>query len=159
MPKRGNSSAKCGLIVTDPPDRMACSRRSNLNTVFLGDAARHFFRNWTNGRRYHQATHGQGLRVYRHRDRQGHVFPLVEPRRGELRRTPRRATRIVHRRTWTEGSKSRKRYANLTELSDAFVFHHRATDMGDKDKGKREQRKKAQLSPKEKRKLKKEKKK
>jgi hypothetical protein len=55
----------------------------------------------------------------------------------------------------------RKRQAGLTELRGTFVFRHGETDMGDKgskDKGKREQQKKAQLSPKEKRKLKKEKK-
>ncbi len=43
--------------------------------------------------------------------------------------------------------------------SGAFVFNRGETDMSDKgskDKGKREQQKKVQLSPKEKRKLKKE---
>ncbi len=28
-------------------------------------------------------------------------FSLVKPRRGELRRAPRRATSVIHRRTWT----------------------------------------------------------
>ncbi len=74
MPKRGNSSGKCGLIVANPPDRMSGLQWSSLNMVFSGNAAGHFLRNWTNGRRYHQATHEQGLRVYRHRERQGHVF-------------------------------------------------------------------------------------
>merc|ERR1711964_473471 len=76
-----------------------------------------FLRNWANGRRHHQANHRQRLRVYRHRERQGHVFSLVKPRRrGELRRTPRRTTSVIHRRTWTERAKSRKRQAGLTEL-------------------------------------------
>jgi hypothetical protein len=47
------------------------------------------------------------------------------------------------------------------ELRETFVFNPGETDMGDKgskDKGKREQRKKALLSPKEKRKLQKAKK-
>ena len=161
MPKRGNSSGKWGLIVANPPDRITCLQWSNVNTVFSGNAAGHFLRNWTNARRHDQATHEQGLRVYRHRERQGHVFSLVKPRRGELRRTPRRTTSVVHRRTWTERAKSRKRQAGLTELRGTFVFNHGETDMGDKgskDKGKKEQQKKAQLSPKEKRKLKKEKK-
>jgi|GEM_PF-340612 hypothetical protein len=55
----------------------------------------------------------------------------------------------------------RERQAGLTELRGTFVFNHGETQMGDtgsKDKGKREQQKKAQLSPKEKRKLKKDKK-
>jgi hypothetical protein len=46
-------------------------------------------------------------------------------------------------------------------LSGAFIFKRGETDMGDKgskDKGKREQQKKDKVSPKEKRKLKKEKK-
>jgi hypothetical protein len=56
----------------------------------------------------------------------------------------------------------RKRQTGLTELRGTFAFNHGETDMGDKgskDKGKREQQKKAQLSPKEKRKLKQDKKK
>jgi hypothetical protein len=47
-------------------------------------------------------------------------------------------------------------------LRGTFVFNHGEADMGDKgskDKGKREQQKKALLSPKEKRQLKREKKK
>ena len=55
----------------------------------------------------------------------------------------------------------RKRQADLTELRATSVFNHGETDMGDKgskDKGKREHQKQAQLSPKEKRKLKKDKK-
>jgi len=48
-----------------------------------------------------------------------------------------------------------------SDCSGAFLFNHGETDMGDKgskDKGKREQQKKAQLTPKEKRKLKQDKK-
>ncbi len=48
----------------------------------------------------------------------------------------------------------------MIQIAD-IVFNHGATDMGDKgskDKGKREHQKKALLSPKEKRKLKREKK-
>jgi len=52
------------LIVFNPPDRMARSQWSSRNMVFSGDAAGHFLRNWTNGRRHDQATHEQGLRVY-----------------------------------------------------------------------------------------------
>ena len=114
-----------------------------------------------NGRRHHQATHGQGLRVYRHRERQGLVFSLVRPRRGELRTTPRRTTGVIHRRIWTERAKSRERQAGLTELRETCVFSHGEAKMGDKgskDKAKREQRKKPKLTPKEKRKLKKDKK-
>jgi hypothetical protein len=47
--------------------------------------------------------------------------------------------------------------ASLTVLRGTFVFNHGETgmgDMGSKDKGKREPQKKAQLTPKEKRKLK-----
>ncbi|MCH9652328.1 MAG: hypothetical protein K0U86_04080 [Planctomycetes bacterium] len=54
-----------------------------------------------------------------------------------------------------------KRQADLTILRAIFVFKQGETDMGDKgskDKGKREQQKKALLTPKEKRKLKQEKK-
>ncbi len=54
-------------------------------------------------------------------------------------------------------------YRSPRSRSDgAFVFNHGETDMGDKgskDKGKRERQKKAQLTQKEKRKLKREKKK
>ena len=52
-------------------------------------------------------------------------------------------------RTWTERAKSRKRQAGLTELRGTVIFNHGETDMGDKgskDKGKREEQKKAQLS-------------
>ncbi|WP_298867986.1 hypothetical protein [uncultured Gimesia sp.] len=55
----------------------------------------------------------------------------------------------------------RKRQADLTELRATFVFKQGETEMGDKgskDKGKREQQKKAILTPKEKRKLKQDKK-
>jgi len=55
----------------------------------------------------------------------------------------------------------RKRQAGLTEMRATFVFNHGETEMGykgSKDKGKREQQKKAQLSAKEKRKLKNDKK-
>ena len=88
-------------------------------------------------------------------------FSLIKSGGGELRGTPRRTTSVIYRRTWTERAMCRKRQAGLTELRGIFVFHHGETDMGDKgskDKGKREQQKKAQLGPKEKRRLKKEKK-
>ena len=81
---------------------------------------------------------------------------------GELRRTSRSTTNVIHRSVWSEGAKSRKRQAGLTELRGTFVFNHGETDMGDKgskDKGKREQQKKAKRSPKEKRKEKREKRK
>ena len=148
-------------FVANPPDRMACLHWSSLNTVFSGNAAGRFLRNWINGRRHYQAADGQRFRVYRHWERQGPVFSLVKPRRGELRRTPRRTTSFIHRRTWTERAMCRKCQADLTELRETFVFNRGETDMGDKgskDKGKREQQKKAQLSPKEKRQAKREKK-
>lgn len=55
-----------------------------------------FFEGLDNARRHYQATYGQGLRVYRHRKRQGHVFSLVKSRRGKLRRTSRRTKGVVH---------------------------------------------------------------
>ncbi|KKK54692.1 hypothetical protein LCGC14_3082130 [marine sediment metagenome] len=107
-----------------PPDRIACLQWSSLNTVFSGNAAGHFLRNWTNGRRHDQAADGQGLRVYRHRKRQGLVFSFVNRRRSELRRTPRRTASVIHRRAWTERAMCRKRQAGLTELRGTFVFNH-----------------------------------
>ncbi len=116
--------------VANPPDRMTCLQWSSLNTVFSGNAAGHFLRNWTNGRRHDQAADEQGLRVYRHRERQGPVFSLVRPGRGELRRTPRRTTSVIQRRTWTERTEGRKRQAGLTELRGTFVFSHGETSKG-----------------------------
>ena len=57
----------------------------------------------------------------------------------------------------------RKRQADLNELTETFAFNYGEGetvmgDRGSKDKGKREQQKKALLSPKEKRRLKREKK-
>ncbi len=129
------------VAIANPHDTMACLQWSSLNTVFPGNAAGHFLWTWTNGRRHHQATHGQGIRLYRHRERKGPVFSLVKPRRGELRRTPRRTASDIHRRTWTERAMCRERQAGLTELRGTFVFNHGETDMGDKgskDKGNKE---------------------
>ena len=43
-------------------------------------------------------------------------FSLVGPRRGELRRTPRRTTSVIHRRARAERAKSGERQAGLTAL-------------------------------------------
>ena len=53
------------LILVNRPDSITSLQRNSLNTVFSGNAAGRFLRNWTNGRGRHQATHGQGL--YRQR--------------------------------------------------------------------------------------------
>jgi hypothetical protein len=60
----GVRSACCQFAVANPPDRMARSQWSSLNVVFSRNAAGHLLRNWTSGGRYHQTTHGQGLRVF-----------------------------------------------------------------------------------------------
>ena len=62
------------LFVENPPDRMTCLRWSSLTVVFSDNAAGHFLRGWTNARRHHQATHGQGFRVHRHRERNDLFF-------------------------------------------------------------------------------------
>ncbi len=64
------------------------------------------------GRRHDQEEDRQGLWVYRHWERRGHIFSLVKLRR-ELRRAPRRTTSVIHRRKWTKRAKSRKRQSGL----------------------------------------------
>ncbi len=83
-----------------------------------------------------------------------HLFPPA----GTLKSGGNRAAGVC----WAgPGNTSLVRRMEFSGGTGTVVFNHGETDMGDKgskDKGKREDQKKAQLSPKEKRKLKKEKK-
>ena len=97
------------LIAVGRTDRITTLQRSSANTLFSYQCSRTFFEGCTNARRFHQATHRQGFRFYRYRDWQGHVFSLVKPRRGKLRRTSRRTTSVIHWRKWSQRTKSWKR--------------------------------------------------
>ena len=60
--------------VANPPNRMGRLQCNTLHMVSSGNAAEHILRNWTNVRRHDQETYGQGLRVYRHWERQRYFF-------------------------------------------------------------------------------------
>ncbi len=63
MPQNSCHRLCCRLIVEiHPIECLFAVERPE--TVYSGNAAGHFLRNWTNARRHHQATHGQGIRVY-----------------------------------------------------------------------------------------------
>ena len=113
--------ACCHLFASNPLGRMISLQWSSRSILFSGNVAGHFLGNWTNGRRHDHATHGQRLRIYRHRKWQGPVFSLVKSRRSELRRTPRRTASVIHRRTWRERAMCRKRKTGLTELRRIMV--------------------------------------